>query len=423
MQALLHKYTAATRDSNMTEQHRVSSTPAYEQFKCIGEECEMNCCHSWKVIIDDQTRQQYLQADKTQGTDISSHIITTDGKHFIELNEQSYCPMQTEAGLCQIVCQLGESYLSETCTTYPRQQIIYNKQKIFQRTLTLSCPEAARISLFIPGNTVPVMLEKTSSSTSTTLSFNGTDAQHEILLRELTESLVQLVQLENIPLRRKLTALLLTISRASKPNVRKNIRHCRSILTDCRQLLKTRLSDIPDLQGNRINQFQVLIQLINKATRLVYNTTQKSPFNQHMREVLSGFYFGLGINDINQIEKKHLQYYLQISEQVVTPYFEKNPHIIENLISYHLLKGTIFIQRDKTPLQGLLTTLLYTLLVTGLSHGYAIYHGGIDDKKVKTLAYTVHRYLDHNAEMQKEFDNLCHEMETTSIGQLYTLFA
>ena len=57
------------------------------------------------------------------------------------------CPFLTE-GLCAIQKTLGEEYLSMMCSAYPRVQNVVDD--VLQRSLDLSCPEAARIVLLDP---------------------------------------------------------------------------------------------------------------------------------------------------------------------------------------------------------------------------------------------------------------------------------
>ena len=61
----------------------------------------------------------------------------------------STCPFLTEGMDCSIQVALGEDYLSRTCDTYPRA---YSKiDDTLERSLYLSCPEAARLILLRPG--------------------------------------------------------------------------------------------------------------------------------------------------------------------------------------------------------------------------------------------------------------------------------
>jgi lysine-N-methylase len=57
------------------------------------------------------------------------------------------CPFLTE-GLCGIQTKLGETYLPVTCAAFPRVKNVVDD--VLQRSLDLSCPEAARLVLLDP---------------------------------------------------------------------------------------------------------------------------------------------------------------------------------------------------------------------------------------------------------------------------------
>jgi len=58
------------------------------------------------------------------------------------------CPFLTSDKLCSIHAKLGCHYLSDICDTYPRITHIFNG--VFEKSLSLSCPEAARLVLLNP---------------------------------------------------------------------------------------------------------------------------------------------------------------------------------------------------------------------------------------------------------------------------------
>jgi len=122
------------------------------RFSCIGPACEDNCCTGWRVTIDKKTFNAYRQSrhpalterfdaclsrQRSQGSDASYARI--------ELNQETgACPFMEER-LCAIQRELSDSYLSDTCYSYPRQTRHFGGQ--YEQALTLSCPEAARRAL------------------------------------------------------------------------------------------------------------------------------------------------------------------------------------------------------------------------------------------------------------------------------------
>jgi lysine-N-methylase len=63
-------------------------------------------------------------------------------------NTSNQCSMLSEERLCRIQAQLGETFLPHSCATYPR--IVNSIAGVEEKSLALSCPEAARLVLLTP---------------------------------------------------------------------------------------------------------------------------------------------------------------------------------------------------------------------------------------------------------------------------------
>jgi lysine-N-methylase len=130
--------------------------PRYaEQFRCIAGDCEDSCCVGWTVPIDKQTFDKYqlIPAGALRDS-IDSNVVLSprnaDGSEpaeyaFMQMPPSKKCPMHNADNLCQIQLEQGEGYLSQICSTFPRRT--HTIDKFEETTLTLSCPEAARIVL------------------------------------------------------------------------------------------------------------------------------------------------------------------------------------------------------------------------------------------------------------------------------------
>ena len=132
---------------------KVMLIPSYmNEFKCIGSECSDSCCVGWKVSIDKKSYKNYRTCKNKNFREKLDKNIKRDRKNTndleyakIILNEKNECPFLNDKKLCEIYLEMGEKYMSNTCTIYPR---IYNEvDNILEKSLNLSCPEAARIIL------------------------------------------------------------------------------------------------------------------------------------------------------------------------------------------------------------------------------------------------------------------------------------
>jgi lysine-N-methylase len=135
---------------------RITLAPQYyELFTCTGSECEDTCCTGWHIHIDKTTYKKYKKLPNSPTKDQISQAIKRNKTNaddqsyaYIVMNEDNYCPMLTREKLCGIQQTLGEGYLSNVCKMYPR---FHNKlDETIEKSLSLSCPEAARLILVNP---------------------------------------------------------------------------------------------------------------------------------------------------------------------------------------------------------------------------------------------------------------------------------
>ncbi|MGA2571141.1 MAG: flagellin lysine-N-methylase [Terracidiphilus sp.] len=128
------------------------------EFRCVAGECEDSCCVGWAVSIDKDTYKKYqkIPAGPLRRL-IDENVLLTprnaDGSEpaqfaSMRMPPSKKCPMHNAENLCQIQVEYGESYLSRVCSTFPRASFTIDNLK--ETTLSLSCPEAARIVLTHP---------------------------------------------------------------------------------------------------------------------------------------------------------------------------------------------------------------------------------------------------------------------------------
>ncbi len=115
----------------------------YKKFKCIADKCEHSCCVGWEIDIDNDTMKKYQKLKGSYATVVRNSICTEDTPHF-KLGEGDRCPHLDERGLCKIILNVGEEYLSDICREHPR---FYNYTDVCEVGIGMSCPEAARIIL------------------------------------------------------------------------------------------------------------------------------------------------------------------------------------------------------------------------------------------------------------------------------------
>ena len=117
-------------------------TQAVQQFKCLAAECPDTCCAGWGMQVTSETIRQYeheapellaaVEADAT-GFAMKRDALTTDCVKF-------------ERGLCAIQREYSEALLGDACYFFPR--ITRSLGTTLLTTMTLACPEAARLMLY-----------------------------------------------------------------------------------------------------------------------------------------------------------------------------------------------------------------------------------------------------------------------------------
>ena len=118
----------------------------YKNFKCIADRCEHSCCIGWEIDIDERTLEKYKELKNGYAPAIMESISQEETPHF-RLCADDRCPHLDERGLCKIILNVGEEYLSHICREHPR---FYNFTSVAEVGVGMSCPEAARLILSSP---------------------------------------------------------------------------------------------------------------------------------------------------------------------------------------------------------------------------------------------------------------------------------
>ena len=118
------------------------------RFRCDGQACGAKCCQGWKISVDGNTYQKYCQVkDKKLRKKIKANIIFSpqDNRFFFKLLPSGRCPFLQADNFCELQRNFGETALSNTCALYPRE--MYDLGHMLERSLSVSCPVAARLIL------------------------------------------------------------------------------------------------------------------------------------------------------------------------------------------------------------------------------------------------------------------------------------
>ncbi len=197
---------------------RIIRTPAYmKAFRCIGSPCEDNCCIGWDVDFDKKSYLKYEKVREGELVRLFSTCVRPNPDSYsdevdyasVRLRKGKVCPFLNEEHLCRIQKNLGGSYLSNVCATYPRYTNVVDG--IYEQSATVSCPEAARLIL---ANTKGIAFELGEEPSHTrhiiTYEANTRDKSNPLRVRhllELRECSIGILQDRCLPLQERILIL------------------------------------------------------------------------------------------------------------------------------------------------------------------------------------------------------------------------
>ena len=114
----------------------------YKEFSCIAGACPDTCCAGWQIMIDEKSLKKY---QKFKGAFRNRLHNDIDWKEHSFHQYDHRCAFLNDENLCDIYSEAGKNMLCDTCRKYPRH--IEEFEGLREYSLSLSCPEAARIFL------------------------------------------------------------------------------------------------------------------------------------------------------------------------------------------------------------------------------------------------------------------------------------
>ncbi|OON61063.1 hypothetical protein B0920_19235 [Massilia sp. KIM] len=258
----------------MPIRHPTLTVPALQpqyvsRFRCIGPQCEDNCCKEWHVGLDKQTFEAYQRPEAGK----LATIIRINPEPRSDLNygrielsgADSACPA-LENELCSVHRDLGDQALSHTCFTYPRVWTDVGGQA--EQSLELSCPEAARLALLAPD-----AFEFTEGSMTVRAPLvrvvNAREGMSLEAVNEIRYFCLNLMRVDGLPVWQRLAVLGLVCEGLVEPLARRDLEAARTLLADTAALLENGalLEPLAQLQPDHEAQamlFSVLLESVPK---------------------------------------------------------------------------------------------------------------------------------------------------------------
>lgn len=336
--------------------------PIYlKEFKCIGGACKDSCCIGWDVDIDKSTFKEYHKVqDKEMKKMFQKNVHNNNNCTSIDvdygrvkLKNGKRCPFLNEENYCVIYSNLGEEYLSNVCTSFPR---ITNKvDGCYEMSLDVACPEAARILLLkeegIEFKKSEEVLGKhiVSSEVDTkSKQFNGSPIKYFKEIRDLS---IKIIKNRKFDLNQRLYILgefLNTLEEEFEHNYKNVPNFIKQYNIN---------SIIDNYENNKLNYiiqmdfFKKILGFLN-----VFKEIDSVTFKEYTKETISGFKLE-ECDDIN----KHSEFYINAFEEYSESFINNNSYIFENYLVNFMYNNMFPFSENESVFDG------YIMLLTRYS--------------------------------------------------------
>jgi len=127
---------------------RLITLRAMERFRCIGSDCEEDCCHGWAVFVKKEAFSRIREAMGSAGKNRFKSSLTWDKEKNIgimKLRANGDCSFLDARRLCHLQGRYGAEILPTACTMFPRS--VAKNGSCHELTGSIACPEFARLLL------------------------------------------------------------------------------------------------------------------------------------------------------------------------------------------------------------------------------------------------------------------------------------
>jgi len=325
----------------MPEVQKVRQPDCFERFRCIGAECEDTCCGDWGVLVDKITWEKYHSpfVQLIGGHSLSSLVeINPASKSAIDYARfrlvDARCPA-FEDGWCGIQKALGEPWLGDICSTYPR--VLTVSAGVVERSLHPSCPEAARLILTDPDGMALREFAGDPGPHRPGAMVVMENAPHDCL-NEIRGLAIELIKERSRPLWQRIASFGFVIEKLACAHKAGAV----TLLEDHLNAFKQGAFDgaLNDQKAAPALQIEWVVELIVGRISSDYTSPR---FIECYRE----FMRGLGWTAASTLEELADRYDTACQNNFL-PFIQKHEHLFENYLVNHIFR-TFFPYRRKMP--------------------------------------------------------------------------
>lgn len=305
----------------------------YGDFKCIANKCIDSCCVGWRVHIDKKSYKKYKKVTGEFSKKINESIVrnrssNTDLQYGKMKLNNNRCKMLNEDNLCNLYITLGENYLCNTCKMYPREIKKYGD--VYERNLSMSCPEVARYIINMKEQFSFNMEEENLSELDKNYIFNN--KQDQKLYNLLWESRIlamEVIQFKEIDLWKRIVFLKLIVDKVQNRIDESNYNNYLELLNILRSEI-TNINVINSLDNIPV-ALNIKLKFIQSILQAKNNQGSNNEKYSNLIEEYNALFEQVNIDEniLDSIEKK---------EKEFNTYLKDKENILENLLIYLIYK-------------------------------------------------------------------------------------
>lgn len=357
------------------------------EFKCVGGQCIDHCCHGWNIIFDKASVNKYLKSPAIEIRNIAADSIELLKKSHAQwakakLNEKNTCSFMDENKLCKVHALMGASALSTTCSTYPRINQHFKSEE--NRTLQLSCPEAARALLTSEDAMQMISRVETANVAKTAPIVN----QYDKLINLMSMHLVYASQAATQQGLYAIASLLLFAEKKTQP-VEELEAYFESLMLSIEQ--GEMANHISNLESDRQLQWSLLMRLqgylgSRKSTRSL------GRIKWYVARLLQVQTKDIESNNV----AKSMERLERAWSSTVQPWLNERPHILRNYVMYRLYTDQFPNSSKRSPMSWLYLITAEWFLIKSLISAAVEIDGEINEKIIIDIIYSFHAVTKHS---------------------------
>lgn len=400
--------------------HKVLSIDFYDDFQCVGNNCEDHCCKDWSITVDKKTYVKYQKLPASEfKKKLSSHInrnrkANNDyGYGKINLVDKK-CPMLSQDRLCEVYSNLGPENMCYTCRIYPR---IFNKvDDTLETSLTVSCIEVAR-NLLLRENPIEFNLDIKEvpefNLVRTVSTKNKKNITHEYF-NEIREFAIGLIQNRRLTIENRLAVLGLFIKKLMESNDLDE--KIQDIICNFNNLIECGQYD--ELIESLISekgidaQLEFLTQLNNIILSKRINNKR---FIANFEKVSEGLHLESG--EGNEIKTA----FMDSLENSYRDFISKHQYIYENYLVCYMFK-TMFPSSNKSIMETYLSLIVqFSILKMNMIGLCQYYKEEMDTDKTLNLIQSYASVTEHDEFLASKLQEFLKDKEYTSLAHGFTI--